>query len=177
MRSEFRHVRSPHPLFSFLGVGERADQVIGAQTLGQPLGPIAALENLGGKVVLLGVTHTSNTAIHLAEQRLGRSCFWRYAKADEGVWMELPNISGNSQAFDEIEPLVSEVTREVHIGACRARSVGVADVISAATRMIEADPWALMPRNDVPDSRAADGVKQRLSRLENNNRAGRLTAS
>jgi aminoglycoside 3-N-acetyltransferase len=167
MRRAYRHARSPHPLVSFLAVGERADQVIGAQTLGQPLGPIAALEELGGKVVLLGVTHTSNTAIHLAEQRLGRSCFWRYAKAAEGVWMELPNIPGDSQAFDEIEPLVSDVTREVHIGACRARSVGVTDVLSAATRLIDTDPWALMPRNAASDSRAADGVRQRLSQLEN----------
>lgn len=81
--------------------------------------------------------------------------------------MELPNIPGCSRSFDEIEPAISAGTREVHTEACRARTVGVADVLSAATQMIKADPWALMPRSDVQDSRAGDGVKQRLARLEN----------
>lgn len=85
MRREFQHVRSFHPLISFLAVGDLADQLIGASTLEQPLGSVAALEGIGGKVVLLGFTHATNTSIHLAEQRLGRSCFWRYAEVAEGV--------------------------------------------------------------------------------------------
>ena len=55
---------------------------------------------LGGAVLLRDVDHTFNTTIHLAEQRLGRSCFYRYAKLDDGVWMALPNIPGQSHRFD-----------------------------------------------------------------------------
>jgi aminoglycoside 3-N-acetyltransferase len=54
-------------------------------------------------VLLLGVSHTSNTTIHLAEQYLGRSRFYRYAKSADGLWAELPNIPGASHEFDAIE--------------------------------------------------------------------------
>lgn len=90
-RLEFDHERGTHPLFSFLAVGEHAQLLIGERSLGDPLAPIEQLHRLDGDVLLLGVTHTSNTTIHLAEQQLGRSRFYRYAKAAEGVWMELPS--------------------------------------------------------------------------------------
>src|SRR5437588_5793630 len=92
VRRALPHRRSPHPLMSYLALGRHADHVFAAQRLDWPLGPLEALADLSGDVLLLGVTHASNTTIHLAEQRLGRSCFWRYAKAHDSVWMELPNI-------------------------------------------------------------------------------------
>jgi aminoglycoside 3-N-acetyltransferase len=112
---------------------------------------------------LLGVTHTSNTAIHLAEQRLGRSRFYRYAKADQGVWLELPNISGCSDSFDEIEPELVGMTREVVIGRCRARRVPVADVLAVAERLILADPSALLCKGD--RCRCSAALAQRLTWL------------
>ena len=167
MRRNFPHRRGAHPLMSYLAVGEHAGRLIEAQRLDWPLGPIEALAALGGDVLLLGVDHTSNTAIHLAEQRLGRSCFWRYAKAHDGVWMELPNVPGDGSGFDAIEPRLRSVTREVRIGGCRARRVAVADVLAVATRMIEADPAALLPNepDPAPDSRAAAALRQRLARI------------
>jgi aminoglycoside 3-N-acetyltransferase len=77
--------RSAHPLMSYLAVGRHAAEVVAAQRLDWPLGPVEALAALDGDVLLLGVDHTVNTAIHLAEQRLGRSRFYRYAKAAEGI--------------------------------------------------------------------------------------------
>lgn len=165
MRREFEVHRSDHPLFSYLAIGERAAELIASQTHADPLAPLAVLEAWGGHVLLLGAGHTANTAIHLAEQRLGRSRFWRYAKIAGGVWAELPNIPGESDAFDAIEPELSQVTREAHIGACRARLVAVADVTAAATRLIEANPAALIAPDPAPDSRSAATIRQRLARL------------
>ncbi len=81
MRRSYPHLRSPHPLMSYLALGPHAAALVAAQRLDWPLGPLEALAELEGDVFLLGVSHTSNTAIHLAEQRLGRSRFYRYAKA------------------------------------------------------------------------------------------------
>jgi NarL family two-component system response regulator YdfI len=78
---------------------------------------------LDSDVLLLGVSHNSNTAIHLAEQRLGRSHFYRYAKAAQEVWMELPNIPEHRHRFDEIEPSCRVATQEVLIGSCRAQGL------------------------------------------------------
>lgn len=165
MRREFKAQRSAHPLFAYLAVGARATELVASQTLADPLAPLAMLEAWGGHVLLLGVGHTANTAIHVAEQRLGRSRFWRYAKVGGGVWAELPNIPGESDAFDDIEPELTSVTRETRIGACRARLVAVADVTAAVTRLIEADPAALLAPNPAPDSRSAAAIRQRLARL------------
>jgi aminoglycoside 3-N-acetyltransferase len=147
MRLSFPHRRGNHPLLSYLAVGEQAD----------------ALAELGGDVLLLGVDHTANTAIHLAEQRLGRSRFFRYAKAAEGVWMELPNIPGQSHRFEQIAAHLAGDTRVLRIGACDARRVPVAAVLAAATRLIEADPAALLC--DDPECRCGAALRQRRAWL------------
>lgn len=163
MRREVPHVRSGHPLLSYLAVGRHARELISAQRLDWPLGPLEALEALGGDVLLLGVGHTSNTAIHLAEQRLGRSRFYRYAKAADGVWMELPNVPGQSHRFDELESELQDATREVSIGACRARCVPLRAVMAAATRLILANPGALLCEDR--ECRCHAALQQRLATL------------
>jgi aminoglycoside 3-N-acetyltransferase len=164
LRQSFPHERSSHPLLSFLAVGTHARHLIASQRMDWPLGPIQALADLNGHVLQLGVDHTSNTTIHLAEQQLGRSLFYRYAKAAPGVWMELPNISGDSDRFDEIEPELAPATTEVRIGRCHARLVPVREVLACATRLILADPAALLCEN--PDCRCSAALQQRLISLE-----------
>jgi aminoglycoside 3-N-acetyltransferase len=148
---------------SYLAVGRHAADLTATQRLDWPLGPIEALAALDGNVLLLGVDHTVNTAIHLAEQRLGRSRFYRYAKAAEGIWMELPNIPGQSHRFDDIEPELAPQTREVMIGRCRARRIRLAAVLAAVDRLIQADPAALLCRD--PECRCGATLLQRLAWL------------
>jgi aminoglycoside 3-N-acetyltransferase len=163
MRQSFPHRRGAHPLLSYLAVGRHAAELVAAQRLDWPLGPIEALATLDGDVLLLGVDHTVNTAIHLAEQRLGRSRFYRYAKAAGGVWMELPNIPGQSHRFNDIEPELASQTREVMIGRCRARRIPLASVLAAAERLIQRHSAALL----CPDSecRCGAALEQRLAWL------------
>lgn len=161
LRRNHPHVRSTQPLFGFLATGEHADQLITDVRDDWSLGPIAALAELDGDVLLLGVDHTVNTTIHLAEQRLGRSRFFRYAKVGEGIWAELPNIPGESHRFDEIEPELKPVTAETRIGDCRARRIRVADVLATTERLITADPKALLCDDD-PACRCAAALQQRL---------------
>ncbi|WP_349328183.1 AAC(3) family N-acetyltransferase [Actinopolymorpha sp. B9G3] len=163
MRQNFPHERGDHPLFTYLAVGPDARPLVDAGRLDWPLGPIEELGELGGDVLLLGVGHTSSTAIHLAEQRMGRSRFYRYAKVAPGVWMELPNIPGESHRFDEIEGLLAPVTTEVRIGRCRARRLSVSDVLSTTERLIAADPRALLCED--PECRCGAAYQQRLANL------------
>jgi aminoglycoside 3-N-acetyltransferase len=164
MRRHVPHRRSMHPLLSYLAAGQHADTVITTQRLDWPLGPIEALAALGGTVLLLGVDHTANTAIHLAEQRLGRSRFYRYAKIADGAWAELPNIPGQSHRFDTIAPLLEEKTRKSQVGNCRMRCVPIADVLAAATALIQPDPMALLCQ--VPECRCGAAHRQRLAWVE-----------
>lgn len=168
MRHTFPHLRSHHPLMSYLALGPQAAALVAAQRLDWPLGPLEVLAELEGDVLLLGVSHTSTTAIHLAEQHLGRSRFYRYAKVATGVWMELPNIPGRSHRFDEIEPYCRAVTQEVLIGSCRARRVPVREVLAVAERLILANPAALLCEH--LDCRCFAALQQRLDRLSRENK-------
>ncbi len=163
MRRAYPHHRSHHPLMSYLALGPHASALVAAQRLDWPLGPLEALAELEGDVLLLGVSHTSNTVIHLAEQRLGRSRFYRYAKVADRVWMELPNIPGQSHRFDEIEPHCRAATQEVMIGSCRARRVPIREVLAVAERLILANPAALLCEH--PDCRCFAALQQRLETL------------
>ncbi|WP_405061543.1 AAC(3) family N-acetyltransferase [Kribbella sp. NBC_01505] len=161
LRTSFGPLRNSHPLMAFQAVGERAAEVLAAQRFDFPLGPIEALD---GDVLLLGVGHTSNTTIHLAEQYLGRSRFHRYAKIGDGSWAELPNISGSSEHFDLLEPLLRPATTEVMIGACRARRVPIAAVLAATRQAVLDDPGALLCTDD-HDTRCPAAIQQRLQQL------------
>lgn len=160
LRRHFPHRRGAHPLFGFVASGREADLIIDATRLDWPLGPLEALRDLGGDVLLIGVDHTVNTTIHLAEQLLGRSRFFRYAKAADGVWMELPNVSGESHRFDEIELALRPHTAEVMIGTSRVRRIPIAAVLDTATALIKADPAALLCTDD-PECRCAAALEQR----------------
>ncbi|WP_432880971.1 AAC(3) family N-acetyltransferase [Kribbella sp. CA-245084] len=152
-------VRTSHPLFAYQAAGPAAERLLEAQRPDWPLGPIEALD---GDVLLLGVTHTSNTTIHLAEQHLGRSLFYRYAKNADGLWIELPNIPGESHHFDDIEPVLRPATKELRIGQARVRRIPKDAVLAAAQQLIQADPTALLC-TDNPECRCAAALQQLVS--------------
>ena len=65
-------LRSAHPQSSFCASGPQASYVIDNHSLAFGMGensPLARIYDLGGFVLLLGVGHSSNTSIHLAEYR------------------------------------------------------------------------------------------------------------
>jgi aminoglycoside 3-N-acetyltransferase len=64
--------RSHHPVRSFAAVGPQAERLLGTHELEQPFGetsPVGQLYALDGLILLLGTDHSSNTSLHLAEQR------------------------------------------------------------------------------------------------------------
>jgi aminoglycoside 3-N-acetyltransferase len=67
--------RSSHPQTSFAALGAAAEQVVGPHRLDDMLGessPVGKVYELDGDVLLLGVDHSSNTSLHLAEYRQPR---------------------------------------------------------------------------------------------------------
>ena len=72
----FRHFpgvrRSSHPIGSFAALGLQAERITAGHVLEEGFGeagPLGRLYKLGGRVLLLGCGHGSNTSIHLAEHR------------------------------------------------------------------------------------------------------------
>jgi aminoglycoside 3-N-acetyltransferase len=136
-------IRSTHPTLSFAALGEQAAEAMAAQTLADPFGPIADLEQGPGDVLLLGVTHTVNTSLHLAERRAGRKTFTRWALTPQGV-VECPNWPGDSAGFDALAPQLTAIARSAQIGNAHIQRLPVRDLLQIAEGVLRADPLALL---------------------------------
>jgi aminoglycoside 3-N-acetyltransferase len=100
-------------------------------------------------VVLIGVGHTSNTAIHFAEKLANRRQFMRWAiEFDEdnveARAVRLPNYPGCSVGFDAIEPEIAFAATQVHIGSATVKRIPLQKLIGVVVGWISEDPNALL---------------------------------
>jgi aminoglycoside 3-N-acetyltransferase len=127
-----------------------------AQSLAEPLGPIAHLAEHGGDVLLLGVNHAVNTSIHYAEYRARRRQFVRWALTPKGV-VECLAWPGCSDGFQAIAPHVAAFTRETRIGPARVQRIPLRDLLRVAEALIRADATALLCSR--PDCERCNAVR------------------
>lgn len=135
--------RSSHPLLSFAAAGRGAELAMTAQSLAEPLGPVAHLAEHEGDVLLLGVGHSVNTAIHYAEYRAGRKQFIRWALTPRGV-VECVAWPGDSAGFDAIIPHLRDSMRSTQIGQAHVQRVPLRDLLRVAEGLVRADSTALL---------------------------------
>jgi aminoglycoside 3-N-acetyltransferase len=155
LRSHPRARRSMHPILSFCGVN--VDEALAAQTLEDPLAPIAVLEEKAGWVLMVGVDHTTNTSLHYAEKLAGRKQFVRWALTQQGV-VECPGFPGSSLGFRAVEPFVERITRRATIGNARIQALPLEEMVAIIIQLLEKDPLALLP-DDSDDLRVQDTRK------------------
>lgn len=141
LRKHAKAARSMHPILSFSGVN--AGSILDAQTIETPLGPIARLYELGGKVLLLGVGQTVNTSIHYGESLSKRKQFVRWALTEEGV-VECPGFPGCSDGFDSLENSLESITQTAQIGAATVRLIPVRELVDTVRVMLATMPQALL---------------------------------
>ena len=140
--------RSNHPILSFCG--RNLDSVIDSQTLNDPLAPIQTISEQGGWVLLLGVDHTCNTSIHLAEKMSSRRQFVRWALSETGI-VECPAYPGCSDGFNQIQPVIQDISRRVQLGNGWIEAVPIQFLVEVARSMMVANPQALLcSRKDCP---------------------------
>ena len=104
-------LRSTHPQNSFCARGPQASYIIENHSLAFGFGehsPLARIYDLHGSVLLLGVGHSNNTSIHLAEYRAdfpSKRVVREGApisQAGSRVWRTFENIDVDASDFDRI---------------------------------------------------------------------------
>lgn len=147
-------MRSKNPTHSVTGIGPLAEAIIEDHERVDPFARGSALWKaiqVGGKILQLGVTHTTNSTIHVAEEiakvpYLERQRYVGIKQSDGSViykWIRRP---GCSQGFNAIDELLCErdAIREVMIGSCKARLMSARALVDAAVEMLKADPTSLL---------------------------------
>ena len=151
--------RSLHPILSFAGINVQG--ALEQQTPFQPLAPIQDFSQRQGWVLLVGVNHTANTSLHLAERLSGRQQFLRWALTPGGV-LECANFPGCSEGFQDIEPHLAAITRRVTIGNALVQAVPILQMMDITLELLRKMPLALLC--DHPGCERCHAVRQRLAR-------------
>ncbi|GAB4572093.1 MAG: AAC(3) family N-acetyltransferase [Anaerolineae bacterium] len=141
-------LRSAHPQLSFAARGPAAGKITANHPLAYALGeqsPLARLYELGAWVLLLGVGHSNNTSLHLAEYRAnfpGKRTVQQGAPIlvnGQRKWVTFEDIDLNDDDFPAIGAAF-ERTGQVRIGrvgAGEARLMSQPALVDFGTEWIE----------------------------------------
>lgn len=154
-------VRSGHGSHSSAALGKRAAWLTQGHDPYNALGeqsPVHRVYALGGKVLLIGVTHRADTMLHLAERLAGLPYVklhydetWGYdvavacpdGRVERFTQAEIP---GCSNGFDRIGPLLEQagLVRRGYIGAAPSQLIDAASMVDFAVDLLRRDPTFLL---------------------------------
>lgn len=141
-------LRSTHPGGSFAAVGPLAERICAPQPLSPPHGPDSPpgrVHDLGGQVLLLGVTHSENTTLHVAEAiaRVPYSISHPCVVEVDGVarTVMIAETDHCCRRFKLADSWLRErgMLREGKVGNADARLCASRDVIAVAVEHLAAD--------------------------------------
>lgn len=154
-------VRSTHPGASFAAVGPRAEAICAAQPLSPPHGldsPIGRVFELEGQILLLGVTHGENTALHLAESLLpvpysvSHPCVVDLATQGGTGFATLPIAESDHccAGFGKMDGWLRslQLQSEGLVGQAHARLMSARDLVSVALARLRDAPLVFLCEKD-----------------------------
>jgi aminoglycoside 3-N-acetyltransferase len=120
-------------------VGPLADALIGAETDTDIFGPLRALADHDGAVVLMGVGLTRMTLLHLAELEAGRQPFIRWSRGRDGRPARA-RAGECSDGFERLAPVLAPIERRATVGQSRWRAFAARPALDLAADAIRRDP-------------------------------------
>ncbi|GAA2356810.1 AAC(3) family N-acetyltransferase [Streptomyces violaceusniger] len=132
--------RSAHPQTSFAAIGPRASAIVDSHALDCQLGersPLARLEEVGARILLLGAGFESCTAFHLAEYRIPAPQVdnsFAIMTLQGRRWSTVRDISITDDRFDDLGAAFEKERPVVRgtVGAAEARLFALADAVAYA---------------------------------------------
>lgn len=145
--------RSTHPGASFAAVGPQAKLICRPQPLAPPHGPdspVGRVHDLDGQVLLLGVGHSENTTLHLAEAiakvpySVSHPCVVEVDGAARTVM--IPETDHCCTRFSIVDDWLRSkgLQREGKVGNAHARLAKSRDVATVAVEHLAADPLVFL---------------------------------
>ncbi|MFI6545934.1 aminoglycoside N(3)-acetyltransferase [Streptomyces prunicolor] len=133
-------LRSAHPQTSFAAIGPRAAEILAGHATDCRLGersPLARLEGLHARVLLLGAGYDTCTSFHLAEYRIA-SPLVEIGRPGPHGWETVTEVSISSDRFDELGHDFERDRSVVRgkVGAADVRLFPVADAVAYAERWL-----------------------------------------
>ncbi|MBE0684793.1 MAG: AAC(3) family N-acetyltransferase [Anaerolineaceae bacterium] len=159
--------RSTHPILSFAGI--HLSEALDLQSLEEPLAPIQWLFDHQGYVLLMGVDHTVNTSIHLAEQKAGRKSFIRWALTP-GTIYQCAGFPGCSDGFNQATIHFADITQVIKIGDADIMAIPLQAMVGILVPIIQSDPFALLCKKETCPR------CQTIRKLQNSQSSGRTNA-
>jgi aminoglycoside 3-N-acetyltransferase len=142
-------LRSAHPGGSFAAAGPLASRICAPQPLSPPHGPDSPpgrVHELGGQVLLLGVSHSESTTLHVAEAmaRVPYSISHPCVVEIDGVvgTVMIAETDHCCQGFNLADGWLRArgMQREGKVGNAEARLYGSRDVVALAVERLAVDP-------------------------------------
>lgn len=153
-------VRSLHPTHSVAVIGPKAVALTQDHLAGRAFGigsPLDRLAQMGGEVLLLGVGHSSNSLIHVAEEHAGLPKvpfdpgplpFFNVKMPDGTVLSHRLDTSPScSTAFGGVEYALrrhGEIRDSKSIGSCKMQMMSGKALLQRVTKIIEEQPDVLL---------------------------------
>jgi aminoglycoside N3'-acetyltransferase len=123
----------------FSAVGPLARQLIEADTDDDVLGPLRALIQADGAVILMGVGLTRMTLLHLAEVEAGRRPFIRWARRPDGQVARV-RVGGCSDGFDSLADALRPAEKRRVVGRSLWRVFDAREAVRVASAAIRQEP-------------------------------------
>jgi aminoglycoside 3-N-acetyltransferase len=150
-------LRSTHPGASFAAEGAGAPYICEPQPLAPPHGlesPVGRVHELDGQVLLIGVTHSENTTLHLAESiaRVPYSVTHPCVVEVDGVarTLMIPETDHCCTGFRLADDWMRTrgLQREGQVGLAHARLCGSRDLVAVAVEQLAREPLIFLCARD-----------------------------
>lgn len=132
-------IRCRYASGEFAAAGPLASRLIGAETDADVFGPLRALVEENGAVVLMGVGLTRMTLLHLAEVEAGRRPFIRWARGRDGRVVRV-RVGECSEGFESLAPALAAVERHFTVGGSHWRVFPAREALELAAKAIQTNP-------------------------------------
>lgn len=145
--------RSVHPTHSVAAVGPDAEELVADHGYMESLGPDSPMGRLvagGGKILLLGVDHTTNSTIHVAEKLAGVPYRDQTTEAAVRVDGDREAVTANSAhcslGFEKVVPILdhTDIVSRGRVGEADTRLIDGPAFLDRVTAVLQGHPGLLL---------------------------------